>query len=140
MVKNSDKHGLVIRLYDPSLDYAELNRWWTLHGSRAPQQRFLPATGFIVSVDGVRACAGFVYKTDSKLCVFEFTICNPEVEKEKRSEALDMLILAVKKWAKANGYEFIYTCANIMRYKMRLMDSGFVEGDSGQQHFLYEVV
>lgn len=139
MGTDSTKHELVIRFFDSELDYAEYNRWWMLYGSRAPQLKFLSENGFVVSSNGVRAAIGFVYQTDSKMCVYEFVVCNPEVSKLERSEALDMLIRAAKQWAKANGYEFIYTCANIGRYKKRLLDSGFVEGDGGQQHFLYEV-
>lgn len=139
MGTDSTRYSLVIKVFESETDYEDLNSWWQKHGSCAPALRFLPKTGFVVLVDGVKACAGFLYKTDSKLCVFEFVVCNPDVEKEPRGEALDMLIRAAQHWAKSNNFEYIYTCANIARYKARLVDNRFVPADGGQQHFLYEV-
>ena len=51
----------------------------------------LPSTGFIVDM----------------LCMFDTFVANPEVDKEERDKALDLLVNALEAEAKESGYEAI---------------------------------
>lgn len=114
-------------------DYDVINEWWQEHGSFAPDKHHLPKNGIIV-YDVENIAAGFLYNTDSSICVFEFVICNPNVSKEKRDEGLDLLIKGAIEWAENNEYSLIYTSIGIQKYIQRLKDNDFIEADNNQTH------
>lgn len=120
-------------------DYAIIEGWWNAQGSYPPKPEQLPSTGFIVEESGTPVCAGFLYRTDSSICVFEFVVSNPEATKEQRDTALSYLIESAKEWAESEGFNLIYTSVGIPKYVSRLKYSGFVEADREQTHLFYEV-
>ena len=93
----------------------------------------------MVEVKGKPVCAGFLYNTDSKICVFEFVVSNPKATKKDRIIALNQLIKSVQDIAKQRKYSLIYTSINIEAYIRKLKDAGFVEIDRNQTHMFYEV-
>lgn len=131
-------HGLVIRLFDLNRDYATIQEWWKLHGSFAPKPQHLSSTGLIIEADNP-LCAGWLYNTDSKICIFEFVVSNPNVSKELRDAALTLLIEEIKKLASNRGYELIYSSVKGMKYINRLQVAGFVVADDDQTHCFFEV-
>lgn len=68
-------------------DLAQVNRWHALHEMPVIGYDDLPEIGFIVP--GV--CAGFLYQTDSSVCMLDGYISNPESEKNARKDALDAI-------------------------------------------------
>jgi len=130
---------MVVRTFTPDNDYAIIEQWWLAHGSYPPKLEHLSATGLLVEEGGKPICNGFLYKTDSKICVFEFVCCDPNADKKVRDKALDQLIKAATQWAKNNNFTLIYTSVNSYKYILRLEDNGFIEVDNNMTHMFYEV-
>jgi len=127
------------RKFDISKDYDILSSWWRAHDSFPPKREHLSPIGIVVEVEGKPVCAGFLYNTDSKICVFEFVVCDPEASKENRHDALNHLIETIQKLAKELEYTLIYTSINIESYIKKLEKAGFVETDNNQTHMFCEV-
>ena len=115
-------------------DYPTIWGWWRKHDSFAPLEEHLPPTGLVAHKDKEGIAAGFLYKTDSSICVFEFAVCNPEASKEDRDIGLDLIIKKAIEWSKTNNYTLIYTSISIQKYINRLKDNGFIEVDKNQTH------
>lgn len=129
-------YRLVTRPFELAKDYAIIEAWWKLHGSFAPRPQHLSSTGIIIEADSP-LCAGWLYNTDSKICVFEFVVSNPNVSKDLRDAALTLLIEEIKKIASHRGYELIYSSVRGLKYIARLQAAGFVVADEGQTHCFY---
>ena len=129
---------LVTRSFELTKDYDIIQQWWTLHGSFAPKPQHLSSTGIIIEADDP-LCAGWLYNTDPKICVFEFVVSNPNVSKDLRDAALTLLIEEIKKLAFQRGYELIYSSVKGMKYINRLQAAGFIIADEDQTHCFLEL-
>lgn len=127
------------RAFDFNKDYVTIQVWWNKFSSFAPRREHLPQNGIIVEIDDTPACAGFLYKTDSKICVFEFVVSNPFIDKYSRDVALGRLIDNAKNWAETNDFSLIYSSIGIPKFISRLEEKGFMEADTGQTHMFYQV-
>ena len=127
------------RAIDFSKDYGTLQEWWKAHGSRSPRPEHYSRTGFMVEVKGQQICAGFLYNTDSTICLFEFMVCNPEASKEDRKIGLNHLIQTVKDAAKKAGYDMIYISIAAKAFIKKLEDAGFVILEKNQVHMFCEI-
>jgi len=117
------------------LDYWELCSWWAGHGWMAPDQDMLPEHGFIIN----NICAGFLYKTDSKIAWLEFIISNPRSEKLERNKALDLLIEQLYSRAKELGFKAIFTSATHKGLIERYKDHGFVVTDTSMTNLVKRI-
>jgi hypothetical protein len=120
-------------------DYDIIHAWWNAHGSFPPKPEHLPSTGIVIEADREPVCAGFLYQTDSAICVFEFVVSDPNAEKAIRDAALSFLIQAAKEWAKSLGFTLIYSSVKGLKYISRLEKEGFIKADEDQVHMFYEV-
>lgn len=127
------------RKIDLSRDYDTLTRWWKAYDSYPPKLEHLSPIGVGVEVEGKLVCAGFLYNTDSKICVFEFVVSDPDASKKDRHDALNHLIKRIKDLAIELEYTLIYTSVNIEAYIKKLTKAGFIEVDTNQTHLFYEV-
>ena len=130
---------ITIRAFNPDNDYEMLREWWVKHGSYPPKVQQLSKTGVIVEVSEEPVCCGFLYKTDSKIVVFEFVVSNPATKKTKRDVGLKHLIQYSKLWTQRNDFELIYTSVGSKKYISRLEEGGFTKIDTGQTHMFHEV-
>lgn len=69
-------------------DYDIIKIWTEKNGQTMPMQQMLPKTGFIE--DGV--CAGFLYCTDSSVCLLEHIVVNPDIDADLKNKCLNDLI------------------------------------------------
>ena len=120
-------------------DYDIVGQWWEKHGSLIPQSRYLPKDGIVIEIDGEMAAAGFMYRTDSVICIFEWFVVNPDLEKEDRDKALDYLVESAIEWKDVNNYEVIYTSTNVGKFIKRLQGNGFLKVEDGNSHLFYGV-
>lgn len=127
------------RKFDLSRDYDILFDWWYAHNSFPPKPEHLSTTGIVVEVEDKPVCAGFLYKTDSKICILEFVVCDPGAAKKARDQGLSHLIEEVKIWAVKEGYTLIYNSSKFGKFINRLQDAGFVIVDTDMKHCFYEV-
>ena len=136
MGQTDSRYRLVTRLFDYSQDYDIIQQWWEAHGSFAPRPEHLSSTGVIIEADDP-CCAGWLYNTDSKICVFEFVVSNPNIDKQLRDAALTLLVETIKDIARQRGYTLIYSSVKGEKYIKRLENAGFVVADNGQTHCFY---
>lgn len=120
-------------------DYSMMFQWWREHDSFSPRPEHLSPYGIIIEIGEEPICCGFMYNTDSKICVFEFVVCNPEADKMDRDEALGLMIDQAILWSRDRGYKLIYTSIGIQKYIQRLEKKGFVRADINQTHMFREV-
>ncbi len=129
-----------IRYFNLAKDYGMIASWWKAHGSDLIAPKFLPPTGIITEIENQAIAAGFLYRTDSGICVFEFVVVNPKAVKAHRGPAVDALIEAAEYWAKQNGFGLICTWTGVETYISRLQKKAFKKADKNQTHMFREVV
>ena len=137
MLKNNME--AVSRYFDFEKDYAMMAAWWESHGSLPMRREHLSPTGILIEVDSAPVSIGFLYRTDSKICVFEWVVCDPDASKEARDLALNTLISEVIDHCKRGGFNLIYTSIGIPKYISRLKEQGFTPTATGQVHMFKEV-
>lgn len=125
--------------FSPQEHYSMVCDWWTAAGLHSMPLSHLSRLGFVSFSGETPACAGWLYQTDSAFCLFEFVIANPEVRREKRSEALDNLISTAKIVAGAHGFKSIFVNTQSSSLGLRLSKHGFVETDKGMTNFICNV-
>lgn len=136
---NNDFLEVTDRRFNLKNDYGTISEWWLGNKSFAPKTFHLPETGLIIQYSKIDVCAGFLYKTDSKICVFEFVVSDPFAHKDVRDICINILISKVIEWAEDNGFNLIYTSISIGRYIKRLEDQGFIKADTNQTH-MFKVI
>ena len=122
-------------------DYEQsLAIWWKKWRWTPPPKDMLPGEGkggFMVSSDGVDICAGFLYLTNSKTAWLEYIISNFDYkDKEKREEALNMLIETLIDLAKVNNIKYIYASLRSKSLIEKYEKNGFNKGNSGCQEMV----
>lgn len=129
-----------IRLYE-SKDYELLRGMWdswkrNVHKNSFPMEEFLPKTGVIVELEGDVLAFGFLYKTDSAFCLFEWISVNKAASREDRDKALDLLTETISKIARDEGFGVLFnTCVSDHLVK-RLEKHDFVVCDTGMTNLL----
>lgn len=92
----------MIRRYN-SQDFEVMCSWYVKHHMKPINESFLPAIGYIVP----DVAAGFLYYTDSSVCMLEGFVTNPEAPAPNRHEALNQIIIACMDEAKVKGFQKI---------------------------------
>jgi hypothetical protein len=114
-------------------DYQEtLVKWWEDWGWTAPEKDFLPDDGkggYIVYDEDIPVCAGFIYITNSRVAWVDWIISNKEY-KEKRREAITMLIDTLTNLSKMSGSKYAYALIKNESLIKTYESLGYVKGDS----------
>lgn len=110
---------LVRRVVD--LDFDEVGKWVEVRGGSLPNRDLFPPTGFIV--DGI-AC-GFIYFTNSSVCILDCYLSNPFTDKELRDEALNLITTELIKYAKSHGCKLLKCDTKLDVIKKRALKHGF---------------
>jgi hypothetical protein len=114
-------------------DYQEtLVKWWEDWGWTAPEKDFLPDNGmggYIVYDGDIPVCAGFIYVTNSRVAWVDWIISNKEY-KEKRREAITMLIDTLTNLSKMSGSKYAYALIKNESLIKTYESLGYVKGDS----------
>jgi hypothetical protein len=116
-------------------DHPLLCSWWEEHGWAPVSLNMLPKIGYIV--DDI--CAGFLYINDSKLCHLEWIIADPKSDKNKRSEALNVLISTLCFTAKEYGCEAVFTATKHKSLIERYKSNGFFITDLDMTHLIKRI-
>lgn len=131
--------ALEIRKFDPEQDYADVVAWWTARKWPTIALDLLPKTGFIVEGYGVKICAGWLYKTDSKFALIEWIVSNPLPGHESRGEALDILMLRLVETAKRQDFKAIFSSIDNKRLIARYKKHGFTQTDGNMTSMIMRI-
>lgn len=96
---------------------------WFKHRGTDLDEAFLGKVGFIVP--GI--AAGFIIQTDTKACIFEPFVSNPDTFGPIRDEALNMIMERMINEAKDLGYYRVFGFASHNRMVSRALRCGFVK-------------
>lgn len=115
-----------------STDYDSLLvQWWKDWRWTAPTKDFLPNNGeggFIVYDGDTPVCAGFMYMTNSKVGWCDWVISNFHYkDKEKRKEALVLLIAVLTESLKVSGCEYSYALLKSKSLTNYYEENGYIE-------------
>jgi len=114
-------------------DYQEtLVNWWKDWGWTAPERDFLPDNGmggYIVYDGDIPVCAGFIYITNSRVAWVDWIISNKEY-REKRREAITMLIDTLTNLSKMSGSKYAYALIKNDSLIKTYESLGYIKGDS----------
>lgn len=113
-------------------NYEMLVEWWKGYSWSAIPFKMLPKIGFIVN----NTVAGFIYSTDSKICMIEWIIGNPKSSKEERKIALDGLLAVLCSTAKELGYTHCFTYTKNLSLINTLEQNEFKKTDEQMVHFI----
>ena len=114
-------------------DYEEiLTKWWKQWNWEPPAKDFLPedGKGGIIVYDGeTPICAGFIYVTNSKVAWVDWIISNKEYRiKDKRREAIKLLIESLTNICKNTGSKYGYALIKNKSLIQTYTDQGWSEG------------
>jgi hypothetical protein len=105
--------------------------WWKDWRWTAPPKDFLPNLGFIVYDGDTPVCAGYFYTTNSKVSWVDWIISNFNYkDKDKRKEALLLLVETLTNYAKWSGSKYSYALIKNKSLINIYKDLGYIEGDS----------
>jgi len=124
-----------IRKLDLNKDYKELFGWWKDWGWDPFPKQLLPETGLMVFDGEKNICAGWIYKTDTKICWLENIISNKDY-KDNRNTAISMLVEALGDEAKALGFSVVMTATKSKGLINKYRKVGYIGTDEEMQHFL----
>jgi hypothetical protein len=114
-------------------DYQDiLVGWWKDWGWIAPEKDFLPDDGkggYIVYDGDIPVCAGFIYITNSRVAWVDWIISNKEY-REKRREAIIMLIDTLTNLSKMSGSKYAYALIKNDSLIKTYESLGYIKGDS----------
>ena len=117
-------------------DHADkIAHWGKKYQFPFPSEDFIPDLGCIVN----DAACGFLYLTNSKLCLIEWIFANPEKTAEERKEALDGVIHFLTQLALGLGKKAIFSYSATEAYRKVLDRNGFVKTDSDMTHHVKRI-
>ena len=116
--------------------YDIISQWWKAHNWPVIPQDHLPKCGYIVYMQDTPIIAGFVYKTDSAFCLFEFIVANPEITGIKRSMAFDFLVEAVVEYSIEIGAKSLFISATNEGLMKKLQKNSFIKTDTNMTNFI----
>lgn len=111
-----------------------LCQWWKDWRWTPPHRDFLPENGvggYIVYEKDTPICAGFMYETNSKSVWCDWIISNIHYkDRQKRKEAIGLLIEHITEIAKTKGYKYSYALIKNKPLIDTYKKIGYVEGSS----------
>lgn len=98
-------------LFVPELHFEHVKSWLEFWDESMTVDA-LPKIGYVVPDKAV----GFLYQTDSSVCMIENIVAKPGLSREERSEAVDAVLNACLAEAKQRGFKLVigYTQLEVM--------------------------
>jgi hypothetical protein len=113
----------MIRKIELDKDYETLSLWLKNHNKPSMNKELFSDSGFMVD----EIVAGFLYKTNSSICLVENFISDPASEKNARRTAINTLFKTIIEEAKSCGFKMMFTSVILNSLHKNLKEVGFVE-------------
>jgi hypothetical protein len=124
-------------------DYDKLCEWWKWWRWTAPTRSSLPNNGIdgiMVSKNGVDICAGFIYRTNSTVCLIEWIVSNPEYKAEGRQFAIEHCINVLCEIGKQEGFSLAFTTLKHQKLINTYSVCGFIKGSEGCTEMIKKLI
>lgn len=112
-----------IRKINLDKDYETITKWLKLHNKPILNKELLSDSGFMID----EIVAGFLYKTNSSVCLVENFISDPASEKNARRIAINILFETIIKEAKDLNFQFMFTAVQLDSLYKNLINLDFKE-------------
>lgn len=129
-----------IKTYSEEEDLAHITLWAIQRGLNRPNPDFHPECGFVVSHEGLKVCAAFLFKTDGKFTALDGVMSDPHSDHDVRDKALDILIEALLAVSRQYGFKLVSASTNNPRLSARYEKHGFKGQEKGLTIFLREEI
>jgi len=129
---------LTYRIYNRT-DYPKLVSWWINRDWPVPEIDFLPEKGIIITGDK-DICAGFLYRSDSKLCWIGWPISDPNSDKLERREAVKVMWKKLEELARSLDYKWIWSFSGVPSVQSDFLKNGFNIGDPNVNTYIKRLV
>jgi len=120
-----------------------LVNWWNDYNWTPPFKDFLPDNGtggFIVYSKDVPICAGFIYKTNSKVAWVDWIISDKNYKDKKiKAQALEYLITAMSNICKELGYTYAYALIKHKGLTKLYEKLGYIKADQYTQELIKQL-
>jgi RimJ/RimL family protein N-acetyltransferase len=120
-----------------------LVNWWNDYNWTPPFKNFLPDNGtggFIVYSKDIPICAGFIYKTNSKVAWVDWIISDKNYEDKKiKAEALKYLITTMSSICKELGYIYAYALIKHKGLTKLYEKLGYIKADQYTQELIKQL-
>lgn len=125
-----------VRKFDSKEDMLLVKDWWFLREDIVFSSDILSDHGYMAEIDGEPAVAMFFFPVQgSKVAWMGWPISDPDTDKEQRSLALTLLFDTIHEDAKSMGYSVIFTISGLSHVQERLVDHGYLVGDTNVNQF-----
>lgn len=127
---------MIVRQFDNEKDYQDVSAWWLKQEWPVLPAAILSKAGFIVEDQNEKLAATWVFATNCPIYIMEWTVGNPDIEWNKRSNGIKVVTDAACEWAKNDGASQIFTMTKSKRFIEKLEEVGFKETESGMTHLV----
>lgn len=127
---------MVARVYTPA-DIHAVDAMFKEHDKDGSPLDLAPSSGVVVEEDGEIMGVSFLYMTNSPIAMLDLSCVRKSLDKDKRNQVLDLLIVALQNMAKHYGYKYIVCDPIYKKSERRLIDHGFIKGN--KEVYWYEV-
>ena len=117
-------------------DYVEICDWWRDWDFPIVHPDFLPPLGVIISNNGVKTYASWLYLTGTKIGLMEFIVSNKKAPICYKRGGLEYMTEVISSIAKKEGVEKIFHYTNEPMVEKRLLKSGFSVGDEETKTYI----
>jgi hypothetical protein len=126
----------VIRLETKKF-YSTMKEWWGGHEETMVSPSMLPEYTFVCFNDsGKPVYSVCFYNTDSNLCWIGWQLGNPTIKKEDKKGCFKYLHDKVEEFAKAYGYQVLFTTSKTQAVIGTLEKCEYIEGDTNVNHYI----
>ena len=126
--------GMYSRQFNAEEDYKEYASWFP---KQAPIPELLSDSGFIIEVDGLKICAGFLIKTNSCAALIEFVAANPKADRIVRKKSLQKLFAIIEREANSLCYDMVLILTSHKLFGDNLVKNfGYIEGEVPHYEFV----
>ena len=122
-------------------DYSILAKWCKAWGYKTIPKAFLSSKGTIIEVEKAPAVMGWLFETDSKMCMIRWVISDKEIHKVDRHRAVDALLESFHADCEALGFKYIFVPAdgNNAQWNQRLKDHNWIHTDKNVNLYMRRI-
>lgn len=114
--------------------------WCKQRDMQALPNDYLSKYGFLVSKNSKDIAACWLYPfINTKRCMIDCMIANPDTTKEERNDAIDLLLTTIFLTAKDMQYRYITCNTSYKTIKNKLLNLNFVEDKNLHNYFTGEL-
>lgn len=120
------------RKFNVETDYRTVCYWWESHGHGILDSSLLPETGVTITDDNDRMIAcSWLYLTNSKCGIIDFTVADPESKMMQRARAIQLAFKQLEEVALVSGVGVIFGFSSHRGFTKTVLRLGYRKEPQG---------